>query len=66
MVKPIARMTEISLTCSYRFPDIEEEREKKQMNMVIMMTILKMNSSVDSALMRSLLGKVCTYILSIV
>jgi len=43
------RITEISFTCSYRFPDIDEDREKKQMNIVIEMTTLKISSRVDSA-----------------
>ena len=43
LVKPIERMTEISFTCSYRLPDIEEEREKKQMNIVIEITTLNIN-----------------------
>ena len=49
--KPMARMTEISLTCSYKFPVIDDEREKKQMNIVMEMTTLKMSSSVSSALL---------------
>ena len=48
-VNPIDRMTEISFTCSYKLPDMDDESEKKQMNMVIMMTTLKINSRVDSA-----------------
>ena len=52
LVKPMARMTDISFTCSYRLPDIDDDSEKKQMNMVIMMTMLKINSRVDSALMK--------------
>ena len=49
LVKPIERMTEISFTCSYRLPDMEEESEKKQMNIVIIITALKISSRVDSA-----------------
>ena len=52
LVKPMARMTDISFTCSYRLPDIDDDSEKKQMNMVIMMTMLKINSRVVSALMK--------------
>ena len=48
-VNPMERMTDISLTCSYRLPDIEDDKEKKQMNIVIEMTTLKINSRVDSA-----------------
>ena len=49
LVKPIDLMTEISLTCSYKLPVIDEDREKKQMNIVIAMITLKINSSVCSA-----------------
>ena len=48
-VKPTALMTEISLTCSYRFPVIDEDREKKQINIVIEITTLKIISRVFSA-----------------
>ena len=47
--KPIARITEISLTCSYRLPVIDEDSGKKQMNMVMVITTLKISSIVDSA-----------------
>lgn len=49
LVKPIDRMTDISLTYSYKLPDMEDESEKKQINMVIEMMTLKINSSVVSA-----------------
>ena len=49
LVKPIDLMTEISLTCSYKFPVIDDESEKKQMNIVIAMITLKIISSVCSA-----------------
>lgn len=58
----MALITDISFTCSYRFPDIDDEREKKQMNMVIMITMLKMNSRVDSALTKGLSNERSTYI----
>ena len=46
---PIERRTEISLTCSYRFPVIDDDKEKKQMNIVIAITTLNIISSVCSA-----------------
>ena len=46
---PIERNTEISLTCSYRFPVIDDDKEKKQMNIVIAITTLNIISSVCSA-----------------
>jgi len=49
LVQPIALRTEISLTCSYRLPVIEEDSEKKQMNMVIAIITLKIISRVYSA-----------------
>ena len=49
LVKPIDLMTEISLTCSYRLPVIDDDREKKQMNIVIAIITLKIISSVCSA-----------------
>lgn len=49
LVKPIDLITEISLTCSYRLPVIDDDREKKQMNIVIAMITLKIISSVCSA-----------------
>jgi len=48
-VHPMDLMTEISLTCSYRLPVIDDESEKKQINIVIAMITLKINSSVCSA-----------------
>jgi len=48
-VHPIARMTEISLLYSNKLPAMELLRLKKQMNIVIAMTILKITSNVDSA-----------------
>ena len=48
-VKPIARITEISLQASNRFPVIDELSEKKQMNIVIAITTWKMASRVFSA-----------------
>jgi len=47
--KPTARITEISLHCSYKLPDIEELSEKKQINIVVAITQLKINSNVYSA-----------------
>ena len=47
--KPIDRITDISLTCSYRLPVIEDESEKKHMNIVIAMMTLKIIVSVSSA-----------------
>ena len=49
LVNPTALITEISLHCSYKFPVIEEDREKKQINIVMEMTTLKIISSVFSA-----------------
>ena len=49
LVKPIDLITEISLTCSYKLPVIDEDSEKKQMNIVIAMITLKIISSVCSA-----------------
>jgi len=40
------RMTEISFTCSYKFPVIDDESEKKHMNIVIAMITLNIISSV--------------------
>ena len=48
-VHPIDRITEISFTCSNKFPVIDDESEKKQMNIVMAMITLKINSSVFSA-----------------
>lgn len=45
----MALITEISLTCSYKFPVIEEDKEKKHINIVIEITTLKIISSVFSA-----------------
>ena len=53
LVKPIERITEISLHCSYRFPVMEDDKEKKHMNMVMEMTTLKIVSSVFSAYIHS-------------
>lgn len=50
--KPIARITEISLTCSKRLPVMDEDKEKKQMNIVIIITTLKISSRVCSAYKR--------------
>ena len=47
--KPTARITAISLTYSNRFPVMEDEREKKQMNIVTPITTLKIISRVPSA-----------------
>ena len=49
LVKPMDLMTEISLHCSYRLPVIDEDSEKKQMNIVMEITTLKIISRVDSA-----------------
>ena len=43
LVKPIDLITEISLHYSYKFPVMEDEREKKQMHIVTQMTTLKIN-----------------------
>ena len=51
LVNPMDLITEISLHCSYRFPVMDDESEKKQMNIVIEMTTLKMVSNVFSAYM---------------
>jgi hypothetical protein len=48
-VHPIARITEISLHYSYKFPVIELLKLKKQINIVIAITTLKMISNVPSA-----------------
>ena len=48
-VQPMARSTEISLTCSYRLPVMLLDSEKKQMNIVIAIITLKIISSVCSA-----------------
>ena len=48
-VHPIDLITEISFTCSNKLPVIDDEREKKQMNIVMAMITLKINSSVFSA-----------------
>ena len=44
LLKPIARITEISLHCSYKLPSMEEDNEKKQMNIVKQMMTLKIIS----------------------
>jgi hypothetical protein len=49
LVNPIDRITAMSLHCSYKLPDIELDSEKKQMNIVITMTTLKIVSRVNSA-----------------
>lgn len=49
LVQPIALMTEISLHYSYKLPVIELDSEKKQINIVIAITTLKMISRVPSA-----------------
>ena len=49
LVNPMDLITEISLHYSYKFPVIDEDSEKKQMNIVIEMTTLKIVSSVFSA-----------------
>jgi hypothetical protein len=49
LVKQIARITEISLHYSYKLPVIELLKLKKQINIVIAITILKMISTVPSA-----------------
>jgi len=49
LVQPIARIIEISLLCSNKLPVIELLRLKKQINIVIAITTLKITSSVDSA-----------------
>ena len=46
---PIERKTEISFTCSYKFPVIDDDNEKKQINIVIAITTLKIISKVCSA-----------------
>ena len=48
-VQPIALKTEISLTYSYRLPVIDDDKEKKQMNIVIAIITLKIISRVCSA-----------------
>jgi hypothetical protein len=45
----MARSTDISLHCSKRLPVMEDESEKKQINMVIAITTLKIISRVPSA-----------------
>ena len=42
-VHPMDLMTEISFTCSYRLPVIDDDSEKKQMNIVIAMMTLKIS-----------------------
>ena len=49
LVQPMARMTEISFTYSKRLPVIDDDSEKKQMNIVMAMITLKISSSVYSA-----------------
>ena len=49
LAQPIERMMAMSLHCSYKLPVMELDREKKQMNMVIMITTLKIVSRVNSA-----------------
>lgn len=49
LVQPIALITEISLHYSYKLPVIDDDSEKKQINMVIAMTTLKIISKVPSA-----------------
>ena len=43
------RKTEISFTCSYKFPVIDDDSEKKQINIVMAITTLNIISSVCSA-----------------
>jgi hypothetical protein len=45
----MALITEISLHCSYKLPVMELESEKKQINIVIAITTLKISESVVSA-----------------
>ena len=49
LVKPMERITEISFACSYKFPVIDDDSEKKQMNIVIAIITLNIISSVCSA-----------------
>ena len=51
--KPIERITDTSFTCSYRLPVMEDDKEKKQMNIVIAMITLKIIFSVSSAYLHS-------------
>ena len=48
-VHPMDLITEISFTCSNKLPVIDDDSEKKQINIVIAMITLKINSSVFSA-----------------
>jgi len=48
-VNPIERMTAMSLHYSFKFPIILLDSEKKQMNIVIEITTLKIVSRVSSA-----------------
>ena len=48
-VHPIDLITEISFTYSNKLPVIDDDSEKKQINIVIAMITLKINSSVFSA-----------------
>lgn len=67
LVKPIERITEISLTCSYRLPVIDDDSEKKQMNRVIAMITLNIISRVCSAYQRGWLRRETgTYLFRIV
>lgn len=68
LVQPIARITEISLHCSYRLPVILLDKEKKQMNIVIAITTLKMISRVFSACINHQLERVwrVAYLLGVV
>ena len=66
LVQPIARITEISLHCSKRFPVIELLKLKKQMNIVIAITMLKITSKVFSAYTRKLESIKKAYLVSII
>ena len=46
---PIDRITDISLTYSYKLPVIEDDNEKKQINIVMAIMTLKIIVSVSSA-----------------
>lgn len=54
LVHPIARITEISLHYSYKLPVIELLKLKKQINIVIAITTLKMISNVPSAYIQTI------------
>ena len=46
---PIDRITDISLTYSYKLPVMEDDNEKKQINIVMAIMTLKIIVSVSSA-----------------